>query len=74
VPKARYSPPTADVAARVDRIVELYERQQQIEAEYRDALVAAADPAGDAVPIAYLAERLGLQRKTVYRHLGRSMT
>lgn len=74
VPKPRYSPPTADVAARIDRVVELYQRQQEIEAEYKQALVDLTQLDGDAVPIAHLAERLGLQRKTVYRHLGRSMT
>lgn len=45
--------------------------REKAEAAYRDALAkcAAAD-----VPIKILAERLEIERKTVYRHLGRSMT
>jgi hypothetical protein len=74
VPKSRYSPPDADVAARIDNVVALYRRQQEIEAEYKKALADLTQPDGDAVPIAHVADRLGLQRKTVYRHLGRSMT
>jgi hypothetical protein len=74
VPKSRYSPPSSDVAARIDHVVELYRRQQAIEAEYKAALADLTKPEGDAVPITHIAERLGIVRKTVYRHLGRSMT
>jgi len=74
VPKQRYSPPSPDVVARIDHVAALFRRQQQIEAEYKRELAALTDKEGDAVPIAYMAERLGIQRKTVYRHLGRSMT
>jgi AcrR family transcriptional regulator len=42
--------------------------------ECRRALAAVTDKASDAVPIAHMAERLGVERRTVYRHLGRSMT
>lgn len=74
VAKQRYSPPSDDVAARIDHVVTLYRQQQEIEAEYKRALAELTSAEGDAVPIAHMAERLGLQRKTVYRHLGRSMT
>ena len=74
MPKPRYSPPTPEVAARIKRVVELFRQQQEIEAEYKKALAEVADPDGDAVPIAYLASQLDVERKTVYRHLGRSMT
>lgn len=46
-------------------------KRADAEAEYKEALAAAA--AAD-VPIARLAEELDVERKTVYRHLGRSMT
>jgi transcriptional regulator of acetoin/glycerol metabolism len=74
VPTKRYSPPSADVAARIDHVVELFQRQQEIEAEYKKALAELTKKEGDAVPIAHIADRLGVERKTVYRHLGRSMT
>jgi len=74
VPTKRYSPPTAEVAERIDQVVALFQRQQEIKAEYERALAELTDKEGDAVPIAHIAERLGIERKTVYRHLGRSMT
>lgn len=74
VPKSRYSPPSTDVAARIDEVVALFKEQQAVEARYKQALAAVTDKAGDAVPIAHMAEKLGVERKTVYRHLGRSMT
>lgn len=74
VPKPRYSPPNADVAARIDAVVALYRQQQEIEAKYKQALAEVTRPDGDAVPIAHMADQLGLQRKTVYRHLGRPMS
>lgn len=73
VPTNRYSPPTPDVAARITAVVDLFRRQQEIEAEYKRALASLTDKEGDAVPIAHIAERLGIERKTVYRHLGRTM-
>lgn len=74
VPKSRYSPPSEEVAARIQRVVALHAQKQRIEDEYRQALAEVTDPAGDAVPIAYMARELDVERKTVYRHLGRSMT
>lgn len=74
VAKQRYSPPSDEVATRIDAVVALYRQQQDIEAAYKKALAELTSAEGDAVPIAHIAERLGLQRKTIYRHLGRSMT
>lgn len=77
VPKSRYSPPNADMATKIDAVVELYRKWGEAEKEYKAALAAlAAPPPGDPehVPINHLADRLDVERKTVYRHLGRSMT
>jgi AcrR family transcriptional regulator len=74
VARAKWTPPNDEVAARIDATVELFQRQQRIEAEYKAALAKLTDAEGDAVPIAHIADRLGVERKTVYRHLGRSMT
>lgn len=74
VPKSRYSPPTPEVAEHVKRVVGLFQQRQEIEAEYKRALAELTSTNGDAVPIAYIAEQLSVERKTVYRHLGRSMT
>jgi hypothetical protein len=72
VPRSKYEPPDAEVAAEIDAMVDLHRKVEQAEAEYRAALTKLADKR--KVPIAHLADRLGVQRKTVYRHLGRSMT
>jgi hypothetical protein len=74
VARPRWKPPNAEVDARIERVAQLYRQQQEVEAEYKRALVEVHDPDGDDVPIAHLAERIGIERKTVYRHLGRSMT
>lgn len=74
VAKSRYSPPTPEVAARVERVVALFRRRLEIEQDYKQGLAELTSPDGDAVPIAYMADQLGIERKTVYRHLGRSMT
>lgn len=72
VAKPKYTPPNDEVAAKLDRMVELFRRQQEIWEEYKRAL-GEVGPNGDDVPIAHIAERLGVERKTVYRHLGRPM-
>jgi hypothetical protein len=48
-----------------------HKRAGDAEAEYKRILAecAAAD-----IPVLKLAEEVGAQRKTIYRHLGRSMT
>lgn len=74
VPTKRYAPPSDEIAGRIDEVVALFRRQQEIEAQYKAALAELTDKDGDAVPIAHIADRLGVERKTVYRHLGRSMT
>jgi hypothetical protein len=68
-------PWTPDEARRkkLDRLVRLAQRRDALDAEYRTLLGVLADPQQDAVPINHIADRLGLTRKTVYRHLGRSM-
>lgn len=73
VAKARYVPPSEQAASEIDEMVRLYQHLQETEAQYKAKLAACVDPAGPAAPIAYLAERLGVTRKTVYRHLGRTM-
>lgn len=73
VSKQRYSPPNDDVAKRIDHVVALHRQQQQVEAQYKAALAELVSSDGDAVPIAHIADRLDVERKTVYRHLGRSM-
>lgn len=75
VAKQRYTPPSDEVAAEIAAAVELFRQKQEIDAKYREAIAKLADrETGRAVPIAYLAAQLGVERKTVYRHLGRSMT
>lgn len=46
-------------------------KKEAAEAEYKQAL---ADCAQADIPILRLSEELGVERKTIYRHLGRSMT
>lgn len=74
VPKSRYTPPTPEVGERVNQVVSLFRQRQEIEDAYKAALAKLVSADGDAVPIAYIAEQLDVERKTVYRHLGRSMT
>jgi hypothetical protein len=75
VPKQRYSPPTDEVAAKIEAAVEVFQRWQDSEAEYKQMVAELIDQDGQwKVPVAHMAERLGLERKTVYRHAGRSMT
>jgi hypothetical protein len=65
------------MAAKIDTVVELHRKWGEAEAAYKAALAELAEPPpGDPahVPINYIAERLAVVRKTVYRHLGRSMT
>jgi hypothetical protein len=77
VPKSRYSPPNPEMAAKIERVVELYRTWSEAEREYKAALAdLAGPPPGDPehVPINHIAEQLDVVRKTVYRHLGRSMS
>lgn len=72
VPRPR-DPETAEDAARAERVAELYRAWRQAEKEYKEELARTAKPTGP-VSVTYLAELIGVERKTVYRHLGRSMT
>lgn len=74
VARQKWTPPNDEVNRRIEAAVTLLRQKEEIEAQYKAALAALADPDGDAVPIAHLSERLGVERKTIYRHLGRSMT
>ncbi|MEV2239603.1 GIY-YIG nuclease family protein [Micromonospora sp. NPDC049891] len=65
--------PSRSQALAVDVVVEMYQLKKQLEADYKALLAEVADPNRDDVPIKHLAERLGVERKTVYRHLGQSM-
>lgn len=49
-----------------------YKKADETQAEARRLLNECHHQAG--IPVARLAEELELERKTVYRHLGRSMT
>ncbi len=75
MPRSRFAPESEPaLAAEVAEVVALYRRAQETEAEYKAKLakVIGSDPK-PRVPIAYVAEQLGVERKTVYRHLGRPM-
>jgi transcriptional regulator of acetoin/glycerol metabolism len=75
VSKSRYSPPTPEVAAEIEAVVNLRQKALALDAEYRERLTALLDAEGEwKVPVAHMAALLDLERKTVYRHTGRSMT
>ena len=65
--------PDAEQAQAIKAVVDLYHLKQRLKEEYKALLAELADPNGDDVPVAHLAQRLGMERKTVYRHLGRQM-
>lgn len=73
VPRAKYAPSNEEVAARIAEVVRLYHAWRALEADYKAALAAVHDPAKDDVPVSHLAEQIGVERKSVYRHLGRKM-
>jgi len=75
VARAKYVPPDERTAAEIDRVAALYQAWLDAEAEYKAAMTAITDPDGDwVVPVAHMADKIGVERKTVYRHTGRSMT
>lgn len=75
VARQKWTPPTPAVQERIDAVVRLYQEQKEAERRYKEALADLTDTTReDFVPIAHIAERLEVERKTVYRHLGRSMT
>lgn len=75
VARQKWTPPTPEVQEHIEAVVRLYQEKQEAELRYKDELAKLTDVEGnDAVPIAHIAERLNVERKTVYRHLGRSMS
>jgi hypothetical protein len=74
VARPKYAPPDEQTEARIANVVALHQAWIAAEAKYKAEITSLTDPADGDVPIAYAAERLGVQRKTVYRHTGRSMT
>lgn len=75
MPKPRYTPPSEEVAARIAEVAAL-DRQINADIERRRELLTflVDRENGLAVPIAHIAEVLGVERKTIYRRLGRRMT
>lgn len=69
--RPRWSP-SPKQAARVDAVVGLYRQKERMKAEYKALLAGLANPSGDDVPVAHLAARLGVERKTIYRHIDQS--
>lgn len=74
VARQKWTPPTPAVEQHIDDVVALYQGMAEAERRYKEALAKLTDLEGDAVPIAHIADRLKVERKTVYRHLGRSMS
>jgi hypothetical protein len=72
MPKEKWAP-DEELDQQISRLVEMHRQLAEADAAYRQELKRLARPDGP-VPIAHLAERLGVERKTVYRHMGRSMT
>lgn len=78
--RQKWAPPNEEVAALIDEIVENYVRSQQHDATYKELLAKATTKPGPDVPIAHIAERLTIasgrkvERKAIYRHLGRPMS
>lgn len=74
VARPKYVPPDEPTTAEIARVVELHKAWLKAEAEYKAALTKITDPKDWDVPVAHMAEQIGVERKTVYRHTGRSMT
>lgn len=74
VARPKYVPPDPKTVAAIEHVKALYRQWRDAEAEYKRAVTELTDPTGLDVPIAHMATELGVERKTVYRHTGRSMT
>lgn len=70
VSKAPFAPDDRQ-AKLLSALRRVHQQKARVDAEYKRVL---ADCAEADIPIAKLAEELKTQRKTIYRHLGRSMT
>ncbi len=55
----------------LDAVKDAHMRAAEAEAEYRRLLAECADA---DIPVATLAKTIGTERKSIYRHLGRSMS
>ncbi|MFC6017193.1 helix-turn-helix domain-containing protein [Plantactinospora solaniradicis] len=69
MPRPTFTPDDAQRAT-LDAIARLARRREKLDKEM-DELIAKA--AQQEIPIATIADRAGVERKTVYRHLGRPM-
>jgi len=63
--------PNADQRRLLVAVKRAHAKKAQVDAEYKKAL---ADAAAAEIPILHIANEIGVERKTVYRNLGRSMT
>ncbi|MGA3524108.1 hypothetical protein [Melissospora conviva] len=72
-PGRRKYQPTPDIDQRINHAIQLHQQAKALDAEYRQTITQLADKTGDAVPIAYLAQRLGVERKVIYRAAGHRM-
>ena len=73
--RAKWSPPDASTEAAISGVLDAFAQWSAAEAEYKRQLAALVAADGELrVPIAHIAERLDIERKTVYRHTGRPMT
>lgn len=71
VPKAAFTP-SEENQRKIARAKDAARRRDEADAEYRELLAELHNE--DGVPVAHLAKEFDVERKTLYRHLGRSMT
>jgi hypothetical protein len=75
VAKRKWEPPTPELAERLEALRAKHAQLDVILGEVKDEVTALAEGTdGPAVPIAALAELLGVERKTIYRYTGRPMS
>jgi len=73
--RAPWSPPTPEIAERLEALKERSDELQHLRAEIKAMTKALAIMYYEAgAPITIIAAELGLDRKTVYRFLGRPMS
>ncbi len=70
VPRAAWTP-DEEQKKLIAAIKRAKKKWDEAEVEYK-ALLAKGGDAG--IPVAHLSKELDVERKTIYRHLGRSMT
>lgn len=69
MPRPTFTPSDAQRAT-LTALARLARRRKKLDEE-ADALIAKAD--GQGIPISHIADSAQVQRKTVYRHLGKPM-